>query len=103
MHRSTPSRLVLSLLVAGLLLSSAARGTELIQDPDIERTWLRLDQPVALGAVKRTWFWGPNPLTGLIQEPYHDAPGGQRKVIYLDKTRMEINETEAVGSTWRVR
>ncbi len=53
------------------------------------RTWARTDKPVKDGHVIRTWMWGPQPYTGLMQEPYD---GGMRTVQYYDKSRMEIND-----------
>ncbi len=42
-------------------------------------------------------FWGPTVTDGR-QEPYVEAPGGQRLVQYFDKGRMELNDpaTDAV-------
>jgi hypothetical protein len=71
-------------------------------DADINRTWSRLDRPVLSGEVSRTWFWGPSAISHLHDEMYVDAPDGKRKVVYFDKTRMEINEHEEAGTTWRV-
>jgi glucose/arabinose dehydrogenase len=68
-----------------------------------ERTWARTDQPVANGAVARTWVWGPAPTTPLMTEPYSDAPGGERAVQYYDKARMEVtNPSDDPGSPWYV-
>jgi hypothetical protein len=39
----------------------------------------------------------------VLQEPYADAPGGKRAVLYFDKTRMEITNPEAdPSSPWYV-
>ena len=66
------------------------------------RTWARTDQPVATGAVSRTWMWGPEPF-GAGYEPYVESPGGQRAVIYLDKSRMEVtNPYGDQSSPWYV-
>ena len=62
-------------------------------DSAFENVWMRNDQPVASGAIARSWMWGPAPTsTGL--EPYADAPDGSgtRLVQYFDKARMEIND-----------
>lgn len=52
--------------------------------------WERSDLPVATGEVSRTWLWGPAPNTGLLLEPYEEAPEQVRVVQYFDKARMEI-------------
>jgi len=54
-----------------------------------ERTWEREDRPVAAGLVGRSWTWGPEPIRVTV-EPYRDAPGGRRAVLYWDKARMEV-------------
>ncbi|HKP52608.1 MAG TPA: hypothetical protein VJ183_08140 [Chloroflexia bacterium] len=56
-----------------------------------QATWERTDRPVASGAVKRSWYWGPVPNTGGLQEDYAEGVGGKRLVQYFDKSRMEIN------------
>jgi VCBS repeat-containing protein len=61
-----------------------------------ERTWARTDKPVADGVLARTWIWGPQANTGVMQEPYLQSPGGERDVQYFDKSRMEINNPNAV-------
>jgi Cu/Zn superoxide dismutase len=60
-----------------------------------DQTWARTDKPVADGVVSRTWMWGPEANTPLLQEPYAESPGGQRTVQYFDKSRMEINHPDA--------
>src|SRR2546430_1139648 len=57
--------------------------------------WERTDAPVASGAVKRTWFWGPQPNSEGTYEDYKEGAGGKRIVQYFDKSRMEINDPEA--------
>jgi hypothetical protein len=57
--------------------------------------WARTDQPAHDRRVDRTWMWGPEPITGVLKEPYADSPGGNRLVVYYDKARMEINDTSA--------
>ncbi|HEX2910427.1 MAG TPA: endo-1,4-beta-xylanase [Chloroflexia bacterium] len=52
-------------------------------------TWDRYDDAVASGRVKRSWMWGPTSYR-FVQEPYDEAPGGCRTVLYWDKSRMEI-------------
>jgi hypothetical protein len=56
------------------------------------RTWQRTDQPVAETRVDRTWIWGPAPITGELLEDYAESPGGQRAVVYYDKSRMELTQ-----------
>ena len=58
------------------------------------RTWARTDHPVAGGQAHRTWMWGPEAFTGVMEEEYAEAPGGVRTVQYFDKSRMEINDPE---------
>jgi hypothetical protein len=68
-----------------------------------QRTWQRTDQPVRDGRSARTWMWGPEGFTGLMSEPYADAPGGMRTVQYFDKARMEITDPGAdQNSIWYV-
>ncbi|MCO5175897.1 MAG: trypsin-like serine protease [Thermomicrobiales bacterium] len=54
-----------------------------------DRTWARTDWPIADGVISRTWMWGPEYLDWGY-EPYTEAPGGERAVAYLDKSRMEV-------------
>src|SRR5687768_15792282 len=62
-------------------------------DAAFQGLWWRTDQPVAAGAVARTWLWGPAPLTPPIGEPYaYSGPAGKRLVQYFDKGRMEIED-----------
>ncbi len=68
-----------------------------------QRTWQRTDQPVAAGAVSRTWMWGPQANTGLLREEYAESPDGERTVVYYDKSRMEITQPDGqVTSEWYV-
>ena len=48
--------------------------------------------------VNRTWMWGPQPFTGQMLEPYAESSGGQRTVVYYDKSRMEITSDPGVPS-----
>src|SRR5437773_11288136 len=95
MHTLSVVRPLRWLMLVALMLSAPAQRPVLAQsgsfaDPAFERTWQRTDQPVAAGKANRSWYWGPTPGFATT-EPYSDAPGGQRKVQYFDKTRMEIN------------
>jgi hypothetical protein len=93
----------LSLLAPILLNATPADSTaqagqgqaRAFADPAFERVWNRTDSLVATGAVKRSWYWGPQPNTGQLLEDYAEGPGGQRKVQYFDKSRMEINDPNA--------
>lgn len=76
-----------ALLVAGL--PGAARAAS-FASPAFQTWWAATDAPVASGAVQRAWIWGPEPITAGRQEPYAEAPGGQRLVQYFDKGRMEL-------------
>jgi hypothetical protein len=68
-----------------------------------QRTWQRTDAPVADGSVARTWMWGPEANTPVMQEAYAESPGGERDVQYYDKTRMEITHPDAVDDgVWYV-
>src|SRR6476659_11379947 len=63
-------------------------------DPAFMRTWERTDKPVADGAVKRGFYWGPA-AGEARQEQYAEGQGGARLVQYFDKSRMEINNPAA--------
>jgi hypothetical protein len=63
--------------------------------PAFERTWVRTDQLVAQGQVARTWYWGPQSISGGLQEDYVEGAGGKRLVQYFDKGRMELNNPNA--------
>ena len=63
-----------------------------VADDSIAHTWARADWPVADGAAARTWLWGPEPFTTVVNEPYAGAPGGQRYVQYFDKARLELGD-----------
>ncbi|HUZ02442.1 MAG TPA: hypothetical protein VMU89_19010, partial [Thermomicrobiaceae bacterium] len=84
-------------IVAGILVAlaavapPAAAAAPAFASGAFQSTWARTDQPVASGAVSRTWMWGPQPDTGPLLEPYGESPGGQRLVQYFDKARMEIS------------
>jgi Cysteine-rich secretory protein family len=63
-------------------------------DSAIYKLWNTADAPVAGGRVQRTWLYGPE-VFHLRQEPYAEAPNGQRPVYYFDKARMEITNPAA--------
>jgi aryl-phospho-beta-D-glucosidase BglC (GH1 family) len=60
-------------------------------DPAFQQVWQHTDAPVAQGQANRSWYWGPTP-GATVLEPMRESPGGQRRVQYFDKTRMEIND-----------
>ena len=56
--------------------------------------WLVQDGLVGGAGINRPYTWGPN-IPGAatsLTESYQNSPGGQRRVLYLDKARMEIND-----------
>ncbi|MEO8287142.1 MAG: DUF3160 domain-containing protein [Chloroflexota bacterium] len=59
-----------------------------------KNVWTRTDKPVADGAVKRSFYWGPTPGESLM-EKYAQGANGMRRVQYFDKSRMEINNPKA--------
>ncbi|CAN5780838.1 hypothetical protein BH20CHL1_BH20CHL1_08830 [soil metagenome] len=88
-----------------LMLITCTRGLPEPQQTDdpFERTWERTDRPVASGDVSRTWMWGPEAFTEAVIEPYLDAPGGERREQYYDKSRMELNNSDGeADSLWNV-
>ncbi len=70
-------------------------------DPAFQTTWNRTDSLVASGAVKRSWYWGPTPSSGALQEDYAEAKdgSGKRLVQYFDKSRMELNDPKGDKSS----
>ncbi|RIK42512.1 MAG: hypothetical protein DCC58_10925, partial [Chloroflexi bacterium] len=97
-----PLLLLTLLLVVSPTLGWQAAGAlrpaprELPGTPAFQRVWERTDQPVASGATSRTWMWGPDAFTGVLQEEYAESPGGVRQVQYFDKSRMEVTHPDAV-------
>jgi hypothetical protein len=90
---------LLALLAVGLITVQSALAA-----PDarvaFRRLWERTDLAVDQQVVARSWTWGNlvSPIISGIavqQEPYVEAPGGQRDVLYFDKSRMEINDPGA--------
>jgi hypothetical protein len=64
-----------------------------ISNKAFEGVWQRVDQPIFASQTNRSWFWGPEPLTSGLYEPYLESgPYGRRVVQYFDKARMEIND-----------
>ncbi|MEZ4521398.1 MAG: S8 family serine peptidase [Thermomicrobiales bacterium] len=87
-----------TILVLAQVLSFYSLGSVAAFAPGneyFERTWARTDQPVAGGAVSRTWMWGPEANSDIIEEEYAESPGNMRAVQYYDKSRMEITNPDA--------
>ncbi|MEO8285754.1 MAG: hypothetical protein ABI670_04915 [Chloroflexota bacterium] len=51
--------------------------------------WRVVDLPVANGQVQRPFLWGPTAIFSGT-EPYAESEGGQQKVVYFDKGRMDL-------------
>lgn len=113
-QRRTPSRtLFLFLLIFSVVGQSAGAGSHSaalaqVSSPgsfaqaEFRRVWSRTDQPVAAGAVARSWIWGPAPGVSL-QEQFAEGVDGKRAVQYFDKARMELNPSVSdARSPWRV-
>ncbi len=74
-----------SMLVATLCAAVPISATSAFANPAFQAQW---QQSEAIAAN----FWGPLPNAhDGQQEPYQEAPGGQRLVQYFDKGRMELN------------
>ncbi|CAN5670161.1 hypothetical protein BH23CHL2_BH23CHL2_31570 [soil metagenome] len=72
-------------------------------NPSFASVWNRTDQLVADGVVSRTWIWGPGPNEPARFERYVESPGGERMVLYFDKSRMEITQPGSdPSSVWYV-
>jgi outer membrane protein assembly factor BamB len=83
---------VLTVLIPAL---AAAQSSE----PDFggvaqfRNRWIEQDRLVGSSGVTRPFTWGPG-VPGApsnMTESYENSPGGNRRVLYLDKARMEIN------------
>lgn len=61
-------------------------------DPAFAQVWARTDEPVAKGAVARSWTWGDQPDGFALLYELYD--GKQRLVQYHDKARMEITNPD---------
>lgn len=98
----------LRLLIAALVVISSVPviGSGVIAQGSgeaFDRVWERTDHPVSTTAVSRTWMWGPQPNSEVLQEEYLEAPGGLRDVQYYDKSRMEVTDPdEDPDSIWYV-
>jgi hypothetical protein len=85
---------VLTTSIGGAAAAPASQ-TNKFADPAFQRTWERTDALVASNKVKRSFYWGPQPNTGPLQEAYAEGQGGTHLVQYFDKSRMEINDPTA--------
>lgn len=98
--------LLVAPLVSQMIIGVSAHNRDLQFAPGtdpFQQTWQRTDKPVAETEVSRTWMWGPEANTDILQEPYAEASDGMRTVQYFDKARMEINDLEAdPQSVWFV-
>jgi hypothetical protein len=97
MGKQVSSRLILaaSLACCALILFSAVVVAQEQDEVDpLLANWERTDKPVMDGIVNRTWMWGPQTDAYLTWEAYTESPGGERKVIYFDKSRMEITDPD---------
>ncbi|HKP54385.1 MAG TPA: cellulase family glycosylhydrolase [Chloroflexia bacterium] len=86
--------LIASLLALLPALVGAQPATSFAH-PSFQAVWTRTDAPVASSAVKRAWFWGPQPNGAGMTEEYKEGTGGKRLVQYFDKSRMELNDPNA--------
>lgn len=78
--------------LAPLATTHRAAATVLFASPAFGAAWSPVDEPVASGAVQRSYLWGAGPSSAGLSEPYRDAPGGARLVQYFDKARMEMTD-----------
>jgi hypothetical protein len=98
--RLVPILTCAALVTTGVVLRERAPAA---RPAAIQETWSRVDRPVASGQTARTWLWGPQDTAFQRREPYAEAPGGTRTVVYFDKSRMEITDPDAdPGDGWFV-
>jgi uncharacterized protein YkwD len=91
--------LLSSFLLAFVLLGTGQLPFAYAADPNFggvaqfRNRWIEQDRLVGTSGITRPFTWGPNvPGASLsLTEPYTETPGGTRRVLYLDKARMEIN------------
>jgi hypothetical protein len=72
-------------------VAAQAWPDEWVADSAFNSVWSRADEPVAGGAVQRSWLWGPTPFA-VANEAYAESSTGRRLVEYFDKARMEVND-----------
>ena len=90
------SRLLVVALALAVALGIGASATASaasypFNDKAFAALWNRTDLLVAVGALSRSYLWGPAPTTGYRVEEYAETSGGWRVVQYFDKSRMEIS------------
>ncbi|WP_038038404.1 CAP domain-containing protein [Thermorudis peleae] len=68
----------------------------------VQGRWWRDDAGVFTGMRQGGWLWGPDVLA-VQEEPYREAPGGKRTVVYFDKGRLELNGDGQVTAGLLVR
>jgi hypothetical protein len=97
LHTAITASTLLGLLATsiGSVAAAPASQANKFADPAFQRTWERTDALVASNKVKRSFYWGPQPNTGPLQEAYLEGQGGTHLVQYFDKSRMEINDPTA--------
>lgn len=97
MHRFGLAALILAaaLIIAPFVLTRQTQAQPAYADAAFETTRGRLDKPVEDGQASRTWYWGAEPISDGIQEPYAESPGGERLVQYMDKARLELTQPGA--------
>ncbi|MEI6045582.1 MAG: hypothetical protein WCS37_14630 [Chloroflexota bacterium] len=84
--------IVVTLLLPLLICwSTPVQAAGIFSDPAFQKVWSRTDQALAGGGANRSWFWGPESFAH-TSETYLQSPNGHRKVLYFDKSRMEIND-----------
>ena len=86
--------LVTAIVIYAVALTMDTRlaKAEAFVEPAFEQQWKATDQAVANGQVSRTYFWGPQAFAHTA-EVYAESPnGGQRRVQYFDKARMELTK-----------
>src|ERR1700750_2663118 len=82
------SLVLLTVLVLNTLGSASAAT---FSDSSFDKIWPQSDASGAAGEANRSWRWGQTGWMG--DEGYDQAnPNGNRRVEYLDKSRMEIND-----------
>ena len=91
---------LIGLSLLGLLLPLTLSIAMAASEPDFggvtqfRTIWVAQDKLVGDPGINRPYTWGPGvpgaPTT--LSEPYVESPGGTRRVLYLDKARMEIND-----------
>ncbi len=80
-------------VVTALLImatSSALATRKGDSDASMARVWNRFDQPVASGAVRRTWTWGPDALGDIVSEQTLEYGDRELAVQYYEKGRIDL-------------